>query len=222
MSGRRSELLVNNEIYHVFNRSVADEGIFKGIRSLNRILNLIDFYRFPQKYRFSFFKRLPLKVKENYLMQIKKLPALVEIYAYAFMPTHYHLLLMQTADRGIGQFVANFQNSFAKYHNLLRNRHGPVFSRPFKAKRVSSDNEFLHIGRYIHLNPVTSFLITPDELENYPYNSFMIYQKKVSNNLINTNPTLKLVRSRSKYVSFIHNQIDYQKKLNIIKHLLME
>lgn len=222
MSGKRREILATGETYHVFNRSVGKEEIFiKGLE-LERALALLEFYRFPQKLRFSFFKRLQKEIKQEYISGYKTLDALVEIYSFALMPNHFHLLIKQTTDKGIEKFLSNFQNSFAKYYNTKYQRGGSLFQNSFKAKRLSSDEEFLHVSRYIHLNPVTSFLIEYDDLQTYPWTSYPYYLEKGKNDLISTNFIIDLVGSRLKYEKFVANQVDYQRKLYLIKHLILE
>lgn len=221
MSGKRFQKLINGECYHVFNRSVQKEEILKSSKLLNRTLDLFGFYRFPQKLRYSYFQRLKDGLQNEYLKQLEKLTPFIEIYAFSLMPNHYHLLLKQLQDKGIEKFLSNFQNSFAKYFNLLKDRNGPVFQCPFKAKHISTDAEFLHISRYIHLNPITSSIIDLEELDNYPWTSFGSYISK-NNSLVNTEPIIKICGSSLKYLSFVKNRADHQKKLNKIKHLIID
>ncbi len=222
MSGKRREILTTGEIYHVFNRSVGKEEILRKIRNLDRALSLLEFYRYPQKLRYSFFKRLQKESKIQYLSKYKTLKPIVELYSFALMPSHFHLLLRQTVNKGIEKFLSNFQNSYAKYYNTKYQRGGSLFQKPFKAKRLKSDEEFLHVSRYIHLNPVTSFLIKYSDLRTYPWTSYPFYLNKDKNDLIETNFIINLVGSRKKYEIFVANQVDYQKKLHLIKHLTFD
>ncbi|MBI4066944.1 transposase [Candidatus Gottesmanbacteria bacterium] len=219
---RRLHLLVNNEIYHVFNRSVGHEIIFSNKRNLQHTLDLLDYYRFTQKMRYSQYKTLTKEFKMDYESNFKEQLPLVEIYAYAFMPNHYHLLLKQLQNGGIGTFIRILQNSFAKYFNIKFDRHGALFQSTFKAKRVETDEEFVHTSRYIHLNPVTSFLIEFNELSIYPWTSFPIYSKDSLNTFVNTNEIIGRFKTREKYVQFVADQADYQRRLGIIKHLILD
>ena len=112
------------------------------------------------------------------------------------MPNHYHFGLKQIQDNGIKIFISNFQNGFAKYYNTKHHRHGSVFTHPFKAKWVGTDEEFIHISRYIHLNPVTSFIINFEQLCKDQSTSFSYYVAEKENSLINTKPILELFQSR--------------------------
>lgn len=219
---RRYQILASNEIYHVFNRSVGHEEILASQKTLHRISELVDYYRFPQTIRFSHFQLLSHEKQKDYLEHMGSQPQLIEIIAFAFMPNHYHILLKQLQDRGTTVFIANLQNSFAKFFNLKYNRHGTLFQCPFKAKRITSDEELLHVSRYIHLNPVTSFIIKFEELVTYPWTSFSAYMQENMNPIVSKDKILKLISSKEKYYKFVADQEDYQKKLAEIKHLILE
>lgn len=158
MSGRRNIVFAEGEYYHVFNRSTASEQVFTRKKDIKRALDLISFYRYKQSLRFSFYDRLKDEEKKMYLQKLSGVTPIVEIYAYSLMPNHYHLLLKQESEMGIQKFLSNFQNSFAKYFNIKNKRFGTLFQRPFKAKHIETEEELLHLSRYIHLNPVTSYI----------------------------------------------------------------
>lgn len=219
---RRYQILATNEIYHVFNRSVGHEEILTSQNTLHRIHELIDYYRFSQALSFSLFQLLSKERQKEYLWRMFHQPQLVEILAFAFMPNHYHLLLRQLKDPGIKVFTANVQNAFAKFYNLKYDRSGTLFQCPFKAKRITTDEELLHVSRYIHLNPVTSFLIKFEDLRVYPWTSFATYMHGKNDSFVNKDKILKLISSKEKYHKFVADQEDYQKKLAEIKHLIME
>lgn len=219
---RRKIFLATGEIYHAFNRSIAKEPIFETKTNLNKVLEIINFYRFPQKLRLSRFKSLPKEVKQAYLESFKNSLPLVEIYTYCFMPNHYHFLLKQIQENGIGRSLSNFQNSFAKVFNLKQNRTGGLFQNQFKAKRVETEEELIHISRYIHLNPVTSYLIESKDLAVYPWTSFPLYMQNGQDSLVNTSLLLGMVGSSHAYSRFIEDQVDYQKTLASIKSLILE
>lgn len=219
---RRYQILASDETYHVFNRSVGHEEILTSQKTLHRISEVMDYYRFPQTLRFSQFQLLSHERQKNYIEHMKLQPQLVDIFAFAFMPNHYHILLKQLQDRGITVFIANLQNSFAKFYNLKYNRHGTLFQCPFKAKRITSDEELLHVSRYIHLNPVTSFIVRFEELVTYPWTSFATYLQESVSPTVNKDKILNLISPKEKYYKFVADQEDYQKKLAEIKHLILE
>ena len=221
MPNTRSVVFANDEIYHVYNRSVANEEIFITSKYINRVLALIRYYKDVSDIRFSFFNNLDYEKKLEFLKSKTSLP-LVEIYAYSLMPNHFHILVKQLSENGIKIFLSNFQNGFAKFYNIKNKRFGALFQRPFKAKHVSSDEEFLHLSRYIHLNPVTSYLITFNNLKKSSITSLPYYLNNHDNSFINTKQIISMIKTPDKYLQFLHDQIDYQRKLNRIKHLILE
>lgn len=213
--------MATKEKYHLFNRSVGSEEILSNKRYLKKSLEIIDYYRFSQKLKLSAFKNLPEHLKKDYLTFTNNQRPLVGIYSFALMPNHYHLQVEQNQDDGIVKFISNFQNSFAKYFNIKNNRQGALFQNAFKAKRITTEEEFIHVSRYIHLNPVTSYFIEFEDLADYPWTSFQCYTNK-QKSFVNTKLLIKKFGSTDKYVDFVGNQVDYQRKLNQIKHLTIE
>lgn len=219
---QRAVVFANNEIYHVFNRSIAREDIFSSKVNLRKILEIVDYYRLPQWLRLSKFKTLPDSLKEGYLSEIRNKTPLVEIYAFAFMPNHYHFLIKQLQDKGIPKFFSNLQNSFAKVFNLKNDRNGALFQNAFKAKRIETNEQFIHVSRYIHLNPVTAYLIEFDKLVDYMWTSFEAYVLEKDIGFLNKEFLLKMFGSKEKYIKFVSDQVDYQRKLALIKSLTLE
>ena len=134
---RRSHILANEQIYHVFNRSISKVDIFHSQTNLTRALQVTEYYRFPQRFRYSKFRSLKEDLRRDYEKQYHKQLPLVEIYSYSYMPNHYHFLLKQKHEKGVQLFIANFQNSFAKYFNLKNARDGGLFQNSFKAKKIN-------------------------------------------------------------------------------------
>lgn len=217
---KRREVLATGETYHLFNQAVGNEEILNSGRNLNRAIEVIDYYRFPQKIKYSKFKTLSKEMKKKYLSFMRDQPPLVAVYAFALMPNHYHFLVRQLVDKGLRMFISNFQNSFAKYFNLKNNRRGSLFQNPFKAKRVATEEEFIHISRYIHLNPVTSYLIEFNQLEDYPWTSHSWYMNEEKNRFVEASLVKGIFGSEEKYKKFVADQVDYQRKLNLIKRLI--
>lgn len=215
----RKIVLANNEIYHVVNRSVAQIPIFEGIRDYQRALEVIDFYRrVKPSLSFSHYKRLPKEEKERFYENLKKKKHLVEILTFCLMPNHFHFLLRQNKDGGISTFMRTLQNSYARYFNTKYKRAGALFQSMFKAVRIETDEQLIHVSRYIHLNPVSAYLIEINDLEDYPWSSFPIYLGKSKELFINPNSILSHFKSKSVYKEFVFDQADYQRKLQRIKN----
>lgn len=218
----RNVVFANDEIYHIYNRSVGRESIFTSLFQLKHILETIDYYRYPQILRLSEFKKLKLEAKQLYISNIEKRGPLVEIYVFSFMPNHYHILLKQTHEGGIRQFISVLQNSYAKYFNTKYDRHGSLFQSPFKGRWIESDEQFLHVSRYIHLNHVTSFIITFEKLLDYQYSSFPDYIGNKKRQWLNTDLIIGMIGSKEYYKKFVEDQVDYQRTLASIKNEIIE
>ena len=218
---RRKFVLATNETYHIYNRSVARESIFSSAIYLRKIVEISDYYRYRQQLRLSQFKNLPIDQKKEYIKSRKNKTRLVEIYAFAFMPNHYHFLLRQLTDNGITNFISNLQNSFAKYFNIKNDRNGSLFQNSFKGKRIESEEQLVHVSRYIHLNPVTSYLIELDDLVDYPWTSFRLYHYDLDL-FVNKELLMESFKSKDDYYKFVADQVDYQRTLDKIKDLVLE
>lgn len=213
------------EIYHIYNRSVARQPIFQNQQDCQRALDTISFYRYKKPpLRFSHYKRLPSDQRKNLLEELaKNHKPVLEILAFCLMPNHFHFLLKPLKDNSISLFTGNFQNSYAKYFNIKTERVGSLFQAMFKAVRIETEEQLLHVSRYIHLNPVSSLLIKLESLEKYPWSSFKEYcSDKIESKLVNSKPVLAHFKSRDKYKEFVFDQADYQQELEKIKHLTFE
>lgn len=218
----RKTALVNNEVYHTVNRSIAQIPIFEKKRDCQRALELIDFYRYHKPaLSFSHYKRIPEENRESFNLNLKKQKTLVEIFAFCLMPNHCHFLLKQNLGNGISTFMRNFQNSYARYFNSKYKRPGGLFQSMFKAVRIESDEQLIHVSRYIHLNPSSAYLVEIKHLESYPWSSFPAYLSQ-NRSLINTKTILGYFKTKNSYTKFIFNQAEYQRELQRIKHLSLE
>ncbi|MBF8250136.1 MAG: Tnp protein [Candidatus Levybacteria bacterium] len=223
----RKVVLAPEQIYHVFNRGVAALPIFLDIKSHARFINLINYYRFSNtQFSFSKLVSLPKEEKEKIILDLRKQNAIhVEILAYCLMPNHFHFLLKQITDKGISVFMTNLQNSYVKYFNIKNERAGPLFQSMFKAVRVETDEQLLHVSRYIHLNPSTAYIVEPKNLEDYKWSSLNSYLDKDSNRanyFVNPKIVLDFFKKGKDYKKFVLDQASYQRELDNIKHLALE
>jgi len=219
----RKTPLVNNYFYHLLNRGVGKKPIFKTNNDYQRVLEIINFYRFPKPpLRFSYFLLLSSKDKQIFLEKIKQQKPLVEIISFCLMPNHVHLLLKQVSDKGISLFMSNWQNSYARYFNIKYKQKGYLFESTFKAIIIEKDDLLWHISRYIHLNPSSSSLVSINNLKNYLWSSFPEYLGKIEPFFTKTDLILSHFRGRKDYREFVFNQAAYQKKLQKIKSLIIE
>jgi putative transposase len=215
--------LVTDEIYHVFNRGIDRRPTFTNKKEYERALDAVKFYSSSQPpVSFSKFLRLDdYKQSEiaNLLAESKKI---VQVFSFCFMPNHFHFLLRQREENGISIFMSNFQNSHTKYYNTKHDRIGSLFLDQFKAVRIETDEQLVHVSRYIHLNPYTGYVVKSlAELEKYPWSSLPLYLFE-KESFIEKKTILSFFKNINAYKTFIFDQADYQRRLKEIEHLTLE
>lgn len=203
--------LVNNEFYHIFNRGVEKRPTFLGNGDFERFLRLLNYYQYQgPKPRFSQFNRF------KNLIKFDQNPKVIEIICYCLMPNHFHSLIKQAKDGGISEFMRKISDSYTRYFNTKHNRIGPLFQGAFKAVRIESDEQLIHVSRYIHLNPSVSLLVK--DLRQYHWSSYLDYIGLRDGKLCSKESIMAFFKSKEKYEQFVLDQENYGKKLELIKH----
>ena len=90
----------------------------------------------------------------------------------------------------------------------------------FKAVHVGTNEQLLHLSRYIHLNPLVGYVVK--DLDEYKWSSYPEYVNLVNNQICNKKIILDQFESPQKYRQFVLDQADYGKKLEAIKHQLLD
>src|SRR3989344_3902607 len=204
--------LVNGEVYHLYNRGVNKQTIFIQPRDYTRFQKTFYYYKFAgPKVRFSNFN------KSNLFKPILN-DKLIEVFSYCLMPNHFHFLVKQLKDNGISVFMSQLSNSYTKYLNTKCNRVGSLLQGTYKAVHVESDEQLIHLSRYIHLNQVVSELVKSPN--NYKWSSFNEFMDK--DYLCSSTEVLSMFPSKEKYGQFVTDQINYGTTLELIKHHLID
>ncbi len=98
----------------------------------------------------------------------------LELFSYALMPNHVHLLLRTTTLEGTtSRLLHDVQFRYAKYFNWRHQRTGHVFQGRFHPSVVEKESYLLTASRYIHLNPVRAGLC--QRAIDYPWTSMRAY-----------------------------------------------
>ena len=172
----RKVIFANDQIYHVFNRTLERKPVFTSKRNCKRAITALDYYRFEKPtLRLSKALLLEKDTRQKFFSGLRKQPKLAEIISYCLMPNHFHLLVKQKLNNGIPKYLSDFSNSFTRYLNTKHKRIGPLFQGVFKAVRIETDDQLIHVSRYIHINPVVSFVIKERNLDKYLWSSFPEY-----------------------------------------------
>ncbi|MCL5407494.1 MAG: transposase [Patescibacteria group bacterium] len=218
----RKDPLVNDQYYHIFSRSIAQFKIFNNNEDYLRMLDILDLYRYIDFiYKYSNFNELTDANQQAIIANLRKdNDVLVEIIAYCLMPTHLHLLLKQITDKGIAKYMSKLLNSYARYFNIKHKRVGPLWTGRFKSIVVSSDEQLLHLTRYIHLNPTSAGLV--DKLNSWEFSSYYEYiDSDIKKEKICSFSDI-LTLSPKEYKKFVESRKSYQKELSLIKNVLID
>lgn len=224
MPGRNIPL-ITEQIYHIINRGIAKQPIFNNKRDYQRFLEIIRYYHHKNTpIRYSKFLSLAKEERERIVTSLdKQKNHIIEILCYCLMPNHFHLVLCQIQDGGIAKFVGNISNSYTKYFNTKNKRQGPLLQGKFKAVRIEDDDQLLHLSRYIHLNPFTSYMVKKiNDVVSYQYSSLSEYLNLSTKQIVNKKYVLSHFKTLKSYRNFIFDQAEYQKKIGDIKHLMLE
>lgn len=216
----RKDPLTTGHYYHIFSRSIASYVIFNAQDDYRRFGELINLYSFSDfNYRYSAFVELAIRMQKEVVDGLDGDKKLVEIVAYCLMPTHIHLLLKQIADDGISKYMAKVLNSYTRYFNLKHHRKGPLWEGHFKNVLVDSDEQLLHLTRYIHLNPTSADLVKKPE--DWTYSSYLEYIKPdLTGGICNFENLFDL--NSAQYQKFVNDQKSYQRDLAIIKGISID
>ena len=140
---RRKTVFTAGHYYHVYNRGVSGEAIFREEANYLYLLHLTG-------------------------TAIEEFD--VSVIAYCLMPNHYHFLLRQDGKHSISNFMHSIFNAYTKAINKSYQRSGSLFEKPFKRKPVTKNRYFKALVAYIHQNPQRHGLI--DDFRDWPFSSY--------------------------------------------------
>lgn len=161
--------------YHIYNHGNANDLIFR------------------ENTNYEFF----LKKYQNYISII------ADTYAYCLMPNHFHFMLRLKNKEELISFIdekypnsdpQSFQNfadlfsnqfknfliSYAKAFNKMYERRGSLFLDNLNRRLIETDDYFIQVIRYIHLNPVKhGFVNKPEDWRYSSFNSYLSNSKSL-------------------------------------------
>lgn len=214
---KNSREFVTGYIYHLFNRGVAKQEIFRNNNDFQQLLTTFSFY----------LESMPTTklstANKNMIAKLDNSPPkkpLILILGYCLMPNHFHLIAKQLVDGGIQRFMRHTLDSYVKYYNIKHDRVGTIFQGKFKGVIVEDNEQLMHLSRYIHLNPFVSRIV--DKPEKYPWASYNQYLKNQNRRLCSPKIMLELFDSIRKYKDFIDDYSDYARSLEDLKNMTLE
>lgn len=205
---------VNGEFYHLYTRGIEKQNTFADKRDYSHFVEALFYYHIQNpKPKFSTHRRTKV-------FPIDSSKRIVDIISYCLMPNHFHLLIKQLKDGGISELMRKLLLSSTKYRNTKYNHQGSLFQVPFKAAHIETDEQLIHVSRYIHLNPLVSLLVK--DLNFYPWSSYLDYKGLRDNPQVKKNEILSFFKSPKAYEKFVLNQADYGIAIEKIKHLAID
>ncbi len=198
--------LLPETFYHIYNRGINGEDLFKQERNYNYFLNKYSTYLEP----------------------------IVETYAYCLLKNHFHLLIrvkdidtlnifyteqsknketkqgLHNPDFIVSKQFAKLFSSYTQSINIATNRTGSLFETPFKRIEVKSELYFTNLIWYIHHNPQKHGFVS--DFRDYPHSSYHTLLSNGSTKL-KRNEALEWFGNIADFKSF-HNEIQNEKNIN--------
>ncbi len=193
--------------YHCYNRGVEQRQTF---------MDEVDYGVFLNRLKQMLTDPENLNSDEPSSEHIKSFYGDVELLAYCLMPNHFHLLLYQKSERGVSEFMRTLSTSYTMYFNKRYKRVGSLFQGTYKARHVDTESYWLHISRYIHLNPLS----LGSGIDTYQYSSMKYYHPNAMRpSWLQPRRVLECFDSYDNYASFVREYAE-PKQLSALKQEL--
>lgn len=203
---------VKGGCYHIYNRGVEKRKIFMDDQDYRVCLSYLKTYLMPKN-----IQNLQTiiadpeiqwgeKDKAIKLLRMNNFSQSLSLIAYCLMPNHFHFLVRQTDATVIDNFMNSLFTRYSMYFNKKYRRVGKLFQGVYKAVLVNTDEQLLHLSRYIHQNPIP--ILQGDALQKYPYSSYQSYLKLFNSEWITTDVILSsfLPSKFNSYQTFVEDK----------------
>ncbi len=151
---------LSNGYYHVYNRGVEKRIIFTDHQDEAVFLSYLKEYLLPKDPEILFRTITDPNSSPNEKAEAQKKLRMnnfseeIDLLAYCLMQNHFHLLIKQKNERGIEKFMRSLATRYVLYFNHRHDKRvGGLFQDTYKAVLVKSEEQLLHLSRYIHRNP---------------------------------------------------------------------
>ena len=206
---------IENHPQHIFNRGVEKRTIFTNQQDYRTFLNYLVIYLTRPEILEVRFPTLPPNLKANNVSEQ------IKLLTYCLMPNHIHLHLvptsLETSQEVIPKFMRQLSNAYTGYFNKKYDRVGPLFQGRYKSVLVGSEEQNVHLHRYIHTNPLTAKLVK--NLKNWPWSSYHEYaDQQNSNGICQIEDIFSRFKNLDSYKNFLLQQPD----TNLIGTILLD
>ncbi len=111
----------------------------------------------------------------------------IKLYGYCLMVNHIHMIAEPTRDN-LPFFMQRIGHKYATTFNVNNDLLGHVFSGRYRPVAITTDEHFMAVSRYIHLNPVKARLV--ERPEDYTWSSCREYLGLRSTSFVQTERVL--------------------------------
>lgn len=213
---QRKRYFRTGEFFHICNKSISNFQILNNEDNCRRFIKTLGYSNsLTQQINLGNLLKKDKRFYPNLLIPNKN--SLVKYISFCLMPDHYHLLIKILQDNYLSKYISNVENSFSRYFNLRFNRKGSLWQSRFKVIRIKNNEQLLHVCRYININPTTSKLVKNPE--DWPFSS---YKSLITNSKYLSILKELSIKDKKTFKKFVENNIDYQRKLRLIKKLILE
>jgi putative transposase len=152
------------------------------------------------------------QVYRSVLSQVKLTHPFI-IHSYCMMTNHVHLQL-ETKDIPLGTIMKMINMKYAIYFNKKYHFVGQLMQGRFRSEIIDTDEYFLAISRYIHLNPVKAKMVA-NPLD-YKWSSCREYFMELPVTLVETQKTLGYFSqpARERYKEYLEEGISGTVRVN--------
>lgn len=175
----RAIKIIQGEYYHILNRGNNKQNIFRDKRDWIRFLFLIVYFQSPVTFysiarQINYFSKhqmfnISADVNKNIIER-----RYIELVGFTLMPNHFHLILRESKEGGISQYMQRVLNAYTKYYNAKYKTSGHLFQGPFKLIHIKDDPQLLYLSAYIHCN-IRGVKKWVKKEHLFPYSSFQDY-----------------------------------------------
>lgn len=176
--GRKRRIIKTGAIYHIINRGNNKKFIFKRKEDKDGFIECLK--KAKSKYEYN-------------------------LFAYAIMNNHYHLLLQSTESGTISQIMHHIHCGYSRYYKKIYENIGHVFQGRYKSMLIDSEPYLLQVSKYIHLNPYRAGIVNSPE--NYKYSSFKHILEGQENDLIEKDFILNIISKDTEGSKFIYRNM---------------
>jgi len=197
-----------DQMYHIYNRGADKRIIFRDRRDYAVFLSYLKYALLPEA-RLEDKEIEDISQSQRFNLRRLNLHSRLDLVAFCLMPNHFHLLAYQYDESAITALMRSVATGYSMYFNKRYDRKGTLFQGRYKASLINTEAYWLHISRYIHLNPIELGV----DYELYDYSSYRSYTKKAEFQWLKPDWVLDSFENILDYEKFVKYYIDQRTNL---------